>query len=94
MQDPNACQQQDYKVWTQDPFAGNCFGYRKFVKRKLIKKEQHGFLKDDSILITYRMELFISDSVPSKPSLQLEVNHLVLKFITMQCSSRALPSFR
>jgi speckle-type POZ protein len=44
----------------QDPNARNCHGYRKFVKRTILEDPARGFLKDDTIVIKYTIELVVS----------------------------------
>mmetsp|Transcript_18349 Transcript_18349/g.51426 ORF Transcript_18349/g.51426 Transcript_18349/m.51426 type:complete len:563 (-) Transcript_18349:62-1750(-) len=44
----------------QDPNARNCHGYRKFVKRSMLENPDNGYLKDDTIIIRYAIELVVS----------------------------------
>lgn len=44
----------------QDPNARNCHGYRKFVKRSVLENPANGYLKDDTIIIRYTIELVVS----------------------------------
>jgi len=78
LQDPKSKQHHNPKKWTKDPFTPNCFGYRKFIQRKMVKEEEHGFLKDDTLIIKYEMVLQTSaDGVlgkrPQPKELKMEV---------------------
>jgi len=53
----------------QDPNARNCHGYRKFVKRSVLESTNNGYLKDDTIVIRYAIELVVSSGgALSKPA--------------------------
>lgn len=44
----------------QDPNARNCHGYRKFVRRSHLEDPTKGYLRDDTIIIRYSIELVVS----------------------------------
>jgi speckle-type POZ protein len=44
----------------QDPNARNCHGYRKFVKRNILEDPARGYLRDDTIIIKYTIELVVT----------------------------------
>lgn len=44
----------------QDPNARNCHGYRKFVRRSVLESPNNGYLKDDTIVIRYEIELVVT----------------------------------
>jgi len=44
----------------QDPNARNCHGYRKFVRRSVLESPNNGYLKDDTIVFRYEIELVVT----------------------------------
>lgn len=44
----------------QDPNARNCHGYRKFVRRSVLESPNNGYLKHDTIVIRYEIELVVT----------------------------------
>ena len=44
----------------QDPNARNCHGYRKFVRRSVLESPSNGYLKDDTIVFRYEIELVVT----------------------------------
>lgn len=53
----------------QENVPFNWYGYRRFVKRSIIDDTKSGFVKNDTLIIRYQMDVVISSggSVPELP---------------------------